>query len=55
MVRIFRRKCGQKMIETDTIVNIQFYPKTPVGSYSVYHYDLDMALDLALECLKEGQ
>jgi len=39
------------MIETDTIIELQFYPDTPVGSYSVYHHDLDMALDEALECL----
>lgn len=40
-----------KMIETNTIINIIFYPNTPVGSHSVYHYDLEAALDLALECL----
>lgn len=39
-----------KMIEADTIIEIQFYPDTPIGSYSVYHWDLDMALDEALEC-----
>lgn len=41
----------RKMIETDTIINIHFYPRTPVGFYSVYHYDLDAALDEALACL----
>jgi hypothetical protein len=40
-----------RMIETDTIIELQFYPDTPIGSYSVYHYDLDTALDCALECL----
>ena len=39
-----------KIIETDTVIEIQFYPDTPIGSYSVYHWDLDMALDEALEC-----
>jgi hypothetical protein len=42
----------KKMIELNTIVDLQFYPDTPVGSYSVYHYDLDAALDEALECLR---
>lgn len=48
-----------KMIETDTVIDLQFYPKNPVSSYSIYHYDLEMALDEALAILttdmnKEG-
>jgi hypothetical protein len=39
-----------KMIELDTVIEIQFYPLTPIGFYVVYHYDLDAALDLALAC-----
>ena len=39
------------MIETDTIVVLQFYPDTPIGSYSIWHHDLDAALDAALSCL----
>ena len=39
----------EKMKEQDTIINIHFYPTSPVGYYSVYHYDLEYALDLALE------
>ncbi len=40
-----------KMIETDTIVELQFYPDTPIRSYTIWHYDLDEALAVALECL----
>ena len=40
-----------KMIETDTIVEIQFYPVTPIGSHVVWHYDIDTALDESLACL----
>lgn len=40
-----------RMIETDTIVRIQFYPDTPIGSYEIWHYDIDAALDAALACL----
>lgn len=40
-----------RMIDTDTIVRLQFYPDTPVGFYSIWHYDLDSALDAALACL----
>jgi hypothetical protein len=39
------------MIETNTVVDLQFYPDTPIGSYKVYHYDLDAALDEAIDCL----
>ncbi len=39
------------MIETDTIVSLQFYPDTPIGSYSIYHYDVDAAIERALRCL----
>lgn len=38
-----------KMIDTDTIIDIQFYPNTPVGFYRVFHYDLELAIN---ECLK---
>lgn len=41
----------KKMIETDTIIDLQFYPDTPIGSYTIVHYDLDAALDEALTCL----
>jgi len=41
----------QKMIETDTIVDLQFYHDNPIVSYKIYHYDLETALDLALSCL----
>ena len=42
------KEIHEKMIETDTIIEVQFYPDTPVGFYDVYHYDLDMALTEAL-------
>ncbi len=41
----------QEMIKTNTIVELTFYPDTPVGSFSIYHYDLDAVLDQALDCL----
>jgi len=41
----------QTMIDTNTIIDLQFFPDTPVGSYSVYHHDLEMALNEALEYL----
>lgn len=44
----------QKMIDTDTIVCCHFYPDTPIGSYEVYHYDLDKCLEECLACLGIG-
>ena len=41
-----------KMIEMDTVIDLQFYPDTPIGSYSILHYDLDLALDEALSCFE---
>lgn len=42
-----------KMVELDTIYELQFYPDTPVGCYVIYHYDLDMLLDKSLETLRK--
>lgn len=38
----------KRMIDGDTMTHVQFYPNTPVGSISVYHYDLEKALNQAL-------
>jgi hypothetical protein len=43
-----------RMIETDTIVRLHFYPDTPIGSYEVWHYDIDSAIDEALSCLTKN-
>lgn len=40
-----------KMVETDIVVRIQFYPDTAVGFYLVYHYDLEKALDECIQIL----
>ncbi len=39
------------MIKSDTIVDIIFYPDTPIGNYRIIHHDLDQALDEALACI----
>ena len=44
-----------KMIETDTIIQIQSYNKTPVGAYVVYHYSLEEALKEMLNCLEDNK
>lgn len=41
-----------KMIEFDMIVDLTFYPIMSIGSYSIYHYDVELAIDMALDILK---
>lgn len=40
------------MVERDAVVEITAYPTTPIGSHTVFHYDLDAALDMMLETLE---
>lgn len=44
-------KVWDKMIELNNIIGIEFYPASNIESQSVYHYDLDKALDRCLEIL----
>lgn len=39
------------MLSADTIVELQFYPDTPIGFYKVISHDFDDAVSRALECL----
>jgi len=48
----FENDILKTMIKTDTIIEIQFYPDSPIGSYQIFHYDLDLAMDEALEIIK---
>jgi len=36
----------KEMIERDSVIEIQYYPNTPVGFHRVYHYDLNEAIKL---------
>lgn len=40
-----------KIIETGTFITLHFYPDTPVGSYIINHYDLELVVDIALEIM----
>ena len=44
-----------KMVETDTVVDVTFYPDTPIGSYQILSHDIDIALDRALDILNQGR
>ena len=39
------------ILSSGNIVELQFYPDTPVGFYVIVHHDLDEALRLALDCI----
>lgn len=41
----------EKMKELNVIVELQYYPDTPIGFYKVYHYDIELAVDEALSSL----
>lgn len=43
-----------EMVERDTIVTVQAYPDTPIGSYTIYHYDIDKAVELAIMAVKNS-
>lgn len=40
-----------KIVARGVVVDVQFYPTSPVGFHRVVHFDLDKALDQALACL----
>lgn len=42
----------EKMKQLDTMIELHFYPDSPVGFYKIYHYDLSLAIDKAFEILK---
>ena len=38
----------EEMKKTNTVIEIDAYPATPIGSYTVIHYDIDKAVDIML-------
>lgn len=43
-----------EMIRTNTVIDLQFYPNTPIGFYRIIHYDMDTVLDFALSCFEHN-
>lgn len=41
-----------EMVKRNTVVELTAYPTTPVGSYSIVHWDLRLALSRMLEAVK---
>lgn len=44
----------EKMQKTNTVIEIQAYPDTPIGSYRIFHYDIDKAVQIMLDCVNNG-
>ena len=42
----------KEIIKRDQIVELQFYPDTPIGFYLLIHYDLSKAIEEANNILK---
>ncbi len=40
-----------EMVKRDTVVFVQFYPNTPIGFFTVWHYDIEAAIEIALQML----
>jgi hypothetical protein len=45
----------KKMVEADTIIEIQCYPDTPNAFYKTYHWDIDLAIEEMIKTVKEGR
>jgi hypothetical protein len=43
-----------KMVNKDTVIELQAYPDTPIGSYTIYDYDVDKAVESMLEIVKNN-
>jgi hypothetical protein len=41
------------ILSTGNIIDLIFYPDTPIVSYHIVHYDIDAALDMALAYLDQ--
>jgi hypothetical protein len=42
-----------KCLETDTIIEIQFYTHSPIGFFKVVHCDIDAAIEEAIQAAEE--
>lgn len=43
------------MKKTQNIIEINCYPFTPISSITIYHYDIDMAIDQMIDAIIEWQ
>ncbi len=48
-------KIKAKIIETNTLIRITAYSRTPVGNYTIFHYDLNRGLTEMLKLLESEE
>lgn len=41
------------MIETQNVIEIDCYPFTPISSITIYHYDIDLAIEEMINAINE--
>jgi hypothetical protein len=41
------------MVDRNHMITLHAYPKTPIGFYTVYHWDLLIAVDKMLDAIKK--
>lgn len=44
-----------KMITSNTIIEVRAYPQTSIGFYHAYHYDLESALEEVIHVVTESK
>jgi len=49
LMDIVSEEIRAKMIETDRILELHFYPNTPISFYNILHYDYDELIKQAKE------
>ena len=47
------KEVWDEMIKRNNIITLQFYPRTPVCFYKIYHYDYDSIIEKAKKILDE--
>lgn len=45
----------EEMVKRDIVVKVQAYPNNPIGFFVVYHYDIDKAVDIVLDAVKNDR
>lgn len=50
-----KKEVFEEMVKRDIVVKVQAYPHTPLGFFVVYHYDIDKALDIALDAVNKDK
>jgi hypothetical protein len=53
-IDIVNKTTLEEMVKRERSVRIQCYPRTPVSFFVFYHYDIDMALDIAIDEVRKS-